>query len=218
MKYGAPIYRQCAHCNKAIEIHPLVDGSHSGSVLWTDGYVDALMMPEQAIVARCKTCEQVVWLTDLEPLEEPDEATITGYRELHAQDYLDLVENASSADKERMIMLRTWAWQKSNHVRRGKREAPLITERERNNMSELDALLSDEWENELVMKIELAREQGDFEQAEAFMEDVDFSPQILHLVNQLKQMIEKRDSAVNAFETRGLPQTPAPPTIDNPYR
>ena len=42
MKYGAPIYRQCSHCNKAIEIHPLLEGSHSGSVLWTDGYVDAV--------------------------------------------------------------------------------------------------------------------------------------------------------------------------------
>ncbi len=217
MKYGAPIYRQCSHCNKAIEIHPLLEGSHGGSVLWTDGYVDAMMMPEQAIVASCKSCEQVVWLTDLEPLEEPDEDTVTSYRELKAREYLDLVEKESSADKERMLMLRTWAWQKSNHARRRKAKASPFTDRERNNMFELDALLSDEWENELLMKIELARELGNFEQAEKYMEDVDFSPQVLHLVKQLNQMIKDRESAVSAYRTRDLPPIDAAPGIENPY-
>jgi hypothetical protein len=67
------------------------------------------------------------------------------------------------------------------------------------------------------MKIELARELGNFEQAENYMEDVDFSPQVLHLIKQLKQMIDDRDSAVNAFRTRDLPPIDAAPSIDNPY-
>jgi hypothetical protein len=218
MKYGAPIYRQCSHCHKAIEILPLIEGSHSGSVLWTDGYVDAMMMPEQAIVARCNNCDQAQWLTDLDPLEEPDEETVTGYQEIDAEGYLDLAENSQSLDKERMVMLRTWAWQKFNHPRRGKREAPPLTDRGRNNILTLDALLSTEWENELLMKIELARELGLFDQAEQLMEEVDFSPQILHLIRQLKRMIENRDSAVRAYKTRGLSETSTTPDTDIPFR
>ena len=204
MKYGTPIYRQCAHCDHAIEIHPLIEGSHAGSVLWSDGFIESLMMPEQAIVAKCDNCSKVVWLTDLKPVEAPETALITSYKILTAEDYLALLEQPLSLDKERSVILRTLAWQKTNHSRRGKERPKAYSEAEQKNMRELDALLGDEWENELVMKIEIARELGDFTKAEKLMEEVDFSPQISHLTNQLKQLIREHDSKVKAYQTQGL--------------
>ena len=204
MKYGVPIYRQCAHCQHAIEIHPLVDGSHSGSVLWSDGFIESLMMPEQAILAKCGNCAEVVWFTDLEPVNNPEPEQITGYNDLTTDDYLALLETPLSLDTERTIIFRALAWQKSNHSRRGKEMVKAYSEAEQKNMRELDALLGDEWENELIMKIEIARELGDFEKAAKLMEDIDFSIQVTHLTNQLRKLVEEKDPKVKAFQTQGL--------------
>lgn len=207
MKYGIPIYRQCAHCGHAIEIRPLVDGSHTNSKMWSDGYVQSLMMPEQAILAKCDHCTKVVWLTDLAPLEKPEAELITGYQHLSAEDYLDLLALPLPEETERTVLLRTMAWQKSNHPRRGSKSPSAHSEAEQKNMLALDVMLNDEWENELVMKIEIARELGDFEKASSLMADVDFSIQIKHLTDQLKQLVEEKDANVAVFQTQDLPET-----------
>ena len=54
------------------------------------------------------------------------------------------------------------------------------------------------------MKIEIARELGDFKKAARLMRDVDFSTQVTHLSDQLKQQVRKKDSELRAFKTRGL--------------
>ncbi len=204
MKYGTPIYRQCVHCGFAIEIRPLIEGSHDGSLLWTDGYIESTTMPEQAILARCGNCAEVVWLSDLNSIEDPETDQVTGYRGLTADDYLSLVEDSSSLNKEHTVVLRTLAWQKSNQARRGAEAPEAYSAADRRNMQELDALLTEEWENELLMKIEIARELGDFRKAARLMRDVDFSTQVRHLADQLKQLVKKKDSAVTAFKTKGL--------------
>ena len=204
MKYGALIYRQCTHCGQAIEIHPLIEGSHAGSVLWSDGFIESPSMPEQAILAKCDNCAKVVWLTDLDPVEEPATEQITAYKELTTEDYFAILELPAKLETERTILLRTMAWQKINHSRRGKEQPVAYSETEQRNMLELDALLSDEWENELFMKIEIARELGDFEKAKKLMNDVDFSPQISHLTRQLEIFIQNNDSKVKAFKTQDL--------------
>lgn len=203
MKYGAPIYRQCAHCGYAIEIHPLIEGSHAGSVLWTDGFIESTTMPAQAIVAKCGNCPEVVWLTDLDPVEDPEPDRVTDYEKLNGEDYLALLEKPQSLDKNHTVLLRTLAWQETNHARRGKQVPKAHSEVEQNNMRALDALLGDEWENELIMKIEIARELGDFGKAEKLMEGIHFSPQITHLINQLRILIEGKDSKVKAVKTHG---------------
>ncbi len=207
MKYGIPIYRKCAHCGHAIEIRPLIEGSHTGSELWSDGHVQSLMMPEQAILAKCDHCAEVVWLTDLAPVEKPEVELITGYKHLTAEEYLALLEQPLPEDRERTLLLRTMAWQKSNHARRGSKSPSTYSEAEQKNMRELDALLSDEWENELVMKIEIARELGDFDKAKKLMTDIDFSLHIKHLTDQLKQLVEEKDANVAVFQTKELPET-----------
>ncbi len=204
MKYGAPIYRRCEHCNYAIEIHPLIEGSHDGSVLWSDGFIESTTMPEQAILARCDNCEEVVWLTDLEPIDNPETDRVTAYSELTPKDYLALVEDLPSLDKAHAVVLRTLAWQKSNDSRRGKQVPEAYSEAERKNMRELDDLLREESENELLLKIEIARELGDFDKAAKLMRNIAFSPQFTHFADQLKPLIAKRDSKVRAFTIVGL--------------
>ena len=207
MKYGAPIYRRCEHCEYAIEIHPLIEGSHRGSVLWSDGFIESTTMPEQAILARCDHCSAVVWLTDLEPVDNPETDRVTVYNELTPKDYLALVEDPRSLDKAHEVVLRTLAWQKGNDSRRGKEVPKAYSEAERRNMRELDDLLGEEEENELLLKIEIARELGDFQKAAKLMRNIAFSPQFTHFADQLKPLIAKKDSKVRAFTIVGLGAT-----------
>ncbi len=207
MKYGAPIYRRCGQCEYAIEIHPLIEGSHHGSVLWSDGFIESTTMPEQAILARCDNCAEVVWLTDLEPVDDPETDRVTAYSELTPKDYLALVEDPPSLDKAHAVVLRTLAWHRRNDSRRGKDVTTDYSEAEKKNMRELYALLGEEQENELLMKIEIARELGDFDNAAKLMRNIAFSPQFTHFADQLKPLIAKRDSKVRAFTLVGLGAT-----------
>ena len=100
--------------------------------------------------------------------------------------------------------MRTLAWHRSNDSRRGRDVTTDYSEAEQKNMRELYALLGEEQENELLMKIEIARELGDFDNAAKLMRDTAFSTQFAHVTDQLKPLIEQKDSQVRAFTIPGL--------------
>jgi hypothetical protein len=203
MKYGEPIYRRCTGCGHAIEIHPLIEGNHDGSVLWTDGFIESSTMPGQALVAKCGACSEVLWLTDLAPVEAPVASSATSYETLTAGEYFNLLEDLEGLDTDRVCVLRMLAWHEGNHARRGAAVPQELSELELKNLRELDALLGEEWENELLMKIEIAREMRQFGTAKRLMKNVDFSPQVAHLAKQLHRLLEEKSAAPRPFATKG---------------
>ena len=203
VKYGEPVYRRCTGCPGAIEIRTLIEGDHDGSVLWTDGFIESSTMPDQTLLARCGACGKVVWLPDLEPVEVSGDDRKTSYEALSVQEHFDLLEDVHSLRADRVIVLRTLAWQKANHARRSATAPDELSEAELKNLQALDAMLGEKWENELLMKIEIAREMKQFVKAQRLMKDVDFSPQVTHLARQLYELIAKRDAIPRAFATKG---------------
>jgi hypothetical protein len=202
MKYGPPIHKECCHCESPIEILPLVEGSHTGSVLWSDGYMNSPMMPKQEIIAKCNSCNEVVWLIDLPTVvigEENQELKdkITGYTALNQQESFDILETEHYQElpTELQIYLRVQAWHFGNKQRRGKAEQAPFTDVELANMSALADLLDLQDPHSRVMKAELYRELGQFEQAMKTL-DFMFDAQVEPIVDKIKKQAEQQSTQI----------------------
>jgi hypothetical protein len=198
MKYGPPVHKECCFCESPIEVLPLIEGSHTGSILWSDGFMDSPMMPKQEIIAKCGSCQEVVWLIDLPTVvigEDNQELKdkITGYTPLTEDESFAILdtEHYQELPFELQIYLRVQAWHLGNKARRGKNDPADYSDEELANMQALSELLDLSDPHSRLMKAELYREQGKFEQAIEAL-DFLFDQQVEPIVNKIKQGAEQQ--------------------------
>lgn len=60
----------CPHCGALARYGTLVSGNTFGSTRWTDGKMEAPMLPQPPAVTRCVRCEEYYWLDDAKPVGE----------------------------------------------------------------------------------------------------------------------------------------------------
>ncbi len=199
MKYGQPIYKKCCFCDSPIEVLPLLEGRHTGSILWSDGFMNSPMMPKQEIIAKCDHCKEVVWLIDLENMviEADNQAVknkITRYTALNEQELFAIIETEhyKQLPPELQVYLRVEAWHIGNKERRGKTETQAFSKLERENMIALVALLDLGDPQSRVMKAELQRELGEFNSCIEIL-DYLFDPQFEPIVAKIKEQAELKN-------------------------
>ena len=74
---GPTIIRQCAACAQPFQQETLMSGNTFGATFWTDGKMDAPMLPERYAVIKCPHCQTLLWI---------DEQATLGEVEWHDQD------------------------------------------------------------------------------------------------------------------------------------
>ena len=194
LRFGDPLYRACDHCGRAIGIVPLLSGNALGGTLWSDGYLQASQLPEQALLGRCRGCGEIVCLVDLRPLPPPDEpgkGEDYTFLPLTLDDFAGLLANLDGVSENFHAYLRIKFWQLSNdRRRRGETEAPL-SEQERENLLSLLELLGTE-EPDRLMKAEICRQLEDFDRAEELLA-APFDERISPVVERMQRLVQQRN-------------------------
>ena len=168
------VYR-CPHCSALARQRSISSGNTFGAVYWSDAKRDAPMFPERPALVACPKCETFFWIESLELVGEVDWyhrdnspaewANAPYFRGFDGGDFIDALR-AGAGDTpahELYIRVRLW-WSLNDAYRkddapRGKRDKTFIDNLERFR------LLLDGGPNDTLLRAEIERESGNFEQA-----------------------------------------------------
>ena len=195
LAFGEPSYKSCDHCRQPVAITPLLSGNPIGGTLWSDGYVDAPQLPEQELLGKCARCGEISCLPELQDFPDPadiDDTVDHAFEPLILDDYQVLVDNIDLIDPSYHLYVRLKCWQLGNHPRRQAGSGQPLSESETENLQQLLTLFGDD-EAERLLKAEVFRQLGDFEQAEESLVGP-FHGQAGDIVSRLKDLVHQRKS------------------------
>ena len=64
-----PLLHQCPNCDYFLKKRNILSGNTFGGVLYSDGKIEAPMLPELVIITKCKNCNHVFWLNEKTEVE-----------------------------------------------------------------------------------------------------------------------------------------------------
>ncbi len=171
-----PLLRECPHCHRAVLFPNFSRGSLRGASVWTDGRMVGPWIPDDLRLAGCPCCGEPFWVNEGIELGVATDATAQAKypeapmpKELDAPAILDALEKglARSPRQERYLRIHAW-WRDGDGRREGvarelSGEAP--DERQLSNMRRLHGMLDEEVPDDRLMKAELSRQLGRFDEA-----------------------------------------------------
>lgn len=167
MKYGTEVYKECNHCGGSITLRPLLEANARSATLWSDGYVDSPMVPQQPLLVKCGHCELGVWLPELKPSVFESTEQSMEYLTLGEDELWALLEEYGKQPSEHQLYIRLKLWQLANHKYRREKTIPVEwNSRERSNMKDLLLILDMNAVQERLLAAELLRQLGEFDSAE----------------------------------------------------
>jgi len=166
--------KQCPACETQFSCMQVGSCNTFGAKFYTDGYVDGSMYDEPTVVAPCRNCEQVLWLDDLptlEVLQDPyrivgaDGNRISEAHRFQPEDFESLLSerNWNNEVQETYVRIRAW-WAASHKYRKLDDEDFTLSTEQRENLKQLLNLLSDDDPNDVIMRAEVLRQLGRFEE------------------------------------------------------
>lgn len=205
MTPGPLIIRKCSVCGKLIAQHTTGSGNTIGARFWTDGKMDAPMLPDRPRLVKCQHCGALVWINDQEKLAEidfwrtgeeipPEFSDARPGATPSMEDYLaSLAEGVSDRQKEHYLRLRVW-WAGNDRRRGNEKELPMSSQ-EIANLRAFAQILDEAEENERLMKAEVLRELGLFGKARALL-GKPFSEELSEAVATIRQLTEQKSTLV----------------------
>ena len=176
MRPGSVIIKECPVCSLLIRQYTITSGNTFGAILWTDGKRYAPMLPDQPLLVMCPLCQTLVWIDELRVIsEDGSQKDSHGYFDKSVayempsfNDYVTFLENnLLPSRKEHYVRLRLW-WL-DNDVRRDNANEIPLSSREMSNLTAFAELLNEENATDLLMKAEVMRELGRFDEANALL-------------------------------------------------
>lgn len=208
MMPGSTVIRRCSVCAKLIAQETIASGNTFGARFWTDGKRDAPMLPDQPWLVKCRHCRALVWIDEQEKVGEVEpwdsgDATFGDARPYitpSVRDYFAILEEGVS-DNKKVTYLRRRAWWAGNDARRQGGDATPLSDVETANLHAFAALLDESDENDRIMKAEVMRELGEYEDATALLSKP-FSDGLAQAVAIIKGLTAQRISFVREMELK----------------
>ena len=202
----------CPNCKGLAQYMTLVSGNTFGARTWTDGKQIAPMLPRPPVVVKCHHCGEFYWLAEAEevgtikPWEgkggEANPAWDDAQKvvEPTEEEYYQAIEKGFATNSRQERSLRVLAWWRRNDAFRDTAQAQFLEGANasgacRENLEALGELLTEEDDNDRLMKVEVLRELGDFEPAMQVLGHVT-SPNLDGIVHQFRSLCDDRDACV----------------------
>jgi len=159
------------------------------------------MLPETQSLVRCPHCQTLLWIAELEQIGSVSKweslDVFPGAKDHEAPSPDDLFalvdQNILDPDKQKYVRMR--AWWAGNDGRRPEPDGKPLSNRERWNLEALAATLPGEVDDALLLKAEVLRELGRFDEARELL-DWPIDDRLSHVVAIIRERIEKRDACV----------------------
>lgn len=195
---GPTKVRKCPSCGQLLKQRTISSGNTVGARYWTDGVMNARMLPRTPAIVKCPHCAEVSWLADFEEVdsyrtylaflifEEDQDKRETIRKEEHDKrdayesvPYYDqpnchelclFAENGGlDASQESSVRIR--AWRVGNDARRYSDSPSALTDVEVQNLLRLLVLLESDQSSTAIVKAEMNRELGLLDAAKKIIEN-----------------------------------------------
>ena len=215
MKLGPNQIVACPHCGTLAHYRALVSGNTIGAEGWTDGRQYGPMMVEPPAVVKCHACATCHWLADAKEVgvvardppwkgpvpEEWEKAPEV--KEPSADAYFLAIEMGLAKNEGQEKSLRLMAWWRANDSSREWRHAaeatPASPDGFRRNLLRLADLLTDDNDNDRLMRAEALRELGEFAAAKQALREV--SADLGWVADQIRRYCAAKDTRVHKLDT-----------------
>jgi hypothetical protein len=204
---------QCPSCAAAVLQPTISSGNTIGAIYYTDGYMDAPMFPQPAVLVRCPVCREPFLRAHAKTLGHFDRygATMFAEEDLHAaQDpawrRAPRVAKAADADyvpvlirrrftRETEVDLRIEYMQVCNHPRRQlgpDAPRPAMSAPERANLQMLASMLDLLNDEERLILAEVRRQLGEFDRAAAALA-AEFPEDFALAAGRIQELVKVRN-------------------------
>ena len=205
---GPTKIRKCSECSNLIEQPTIMSGNSFGARFWTDGKMNAPMLPDEPRLVKCPHCDALIWIEEMEEVEEvmPWEQTEFSIRAKpfivpKFRAYISLLKTADhTRENEKYVRIRAW-WAGNDKRRSASANRKDISKGEQQNLESLVELLNAADEQECLMMAEIYRELGKFEESECCL-DQRFSEELADIVSLIKQLTQLREPIVQEIVYR----------------
>jgi len=233
MLIGDPLVLCCPHCGYPCSIEQLPSGNSFGSLRWSDGFVYMPYWRNTPALLQCERCLKPMWYEDMLTVEQARSASGDEKWYHHTDDphpplepdarlmarFID-EEVYRNAEEEWYMRTRLW-WMLNHPLRAGRgrwrRPEPVWTGPEAQaaftaNAEALERLLTagEVQADSLLMRAELKRELGHFEEAVALLDQVT-DPERAHVVAVMRAACAAGTRQVVPVPDPPPPPSPAPP-------
>jgi hypothetical protein len=178
-----------------------VSGNTIGTVLFTDGKRHAPMFPDHPQFVKCPVCGGLFWVEDATEVDSGFDAA-KGKQQVMAPTGQELLVYLAGASlpKEKEVYLRFRAWWAANDAWRGVPDSkPAFSKEQVKNLKALSALLDESEPGERILKAEIARELGNFEECLLLL-SYQFDKGYDWALDFIRKLAEEKVRAVKQFE------------------
>ena len=169
MTLGPATARACPACRTAVAEISLMSGNTLGATFWSDGKVDAPMMPDLPDVVRCPSCAAVFRLSTAEEALDVDAESLPWPPDPDADLFREALEAGLAESEPDEVGLRLRWWWAANDPHRGGEPSP-PNEPMAANLGRLADLLGSDADSGHTVGAEVVRALGRFEEAAALYE------------------------------------------------
>lgn len=209
MTPGPTIIRECPHCKGHFKEATIASGNTFGARYWTDGKMEADMLPETDWLVNCPNCLKGVWLdsaNEVGQIEYPYKESAGDYKNADqleyglspsAEGYLIALQDAAMPSEEETY-IRFRLWRLGNDARRHGHDNKPLKPYEIANLEALLQLLEESDINAIVAKAEINRELSRYDEAIRLLEWSDKSADGTR-IEYLRQLAYQKDPFVREF-------------------
>jgi hypothetical protein len=197
--------RQCPSCGCEFTAWAVNSCNTFGAKFYTDGFVKGPMYDEGRLVLICPGCRKYFWREDVPTLDsirdrdyflDSEKKSLAGAGWIQGHHFEDMVRQSfwRNPEEEKYIRIRAW-WSSNSPNRDGpSQEFRLSTEQEENLRRLLELLDADD-PNESLMKAEIFRELGQFDECLKLLANP-FDERFLQTVDAIKDLAHDRKRKV----------------------
>jgi hypothetical protein len=160
----------CPHCQAQARVFQLMSGNTMGAITWTDGWMDAPMLPRAPRITRCEACRKIYWVGMAEALglassglgEHAPHLEILG-----EADCFEALREGLGATPDLELELRVFTWWRGNDALREPMHLPGYPSSPEAvaNMERMIEMTDGGDEDLLLFRAEAQRHLGHFDEA-----------------------------------------------------
>lgn len=193
-------------CEQLVKNFTVGSGNTFGARFWTDGKMEASMLPDEPWLVKHPGDGVLFWVDEAEEVGEID--PFSGESEEHPEwgdleyveppdeeDYGKAIESgiADSNEKLRYVRMRLW-WSGNDAIRES--EEGSLPEEHLDNLREFAKLLPEDEADGRLMKAEVYRELGMFEESKQLL-DFDFPEEMSAGLERIRELTAKQENRVS---------------------
>jgi hypothetical protein len=199
--YPVLIVRECPHCKAHVIEEDTLSGNTVGAKIYTDGKREAKMLPDHPALVKCPVCGGLFWVEEAVKVDMGFDAAKGKLQVMapSAKEIQDFLAGSTLAkDKEFYLRLRLW-WKANDAWRYVPDAKPAFTPEQVQNIEALSALLDESLPGHRILKAEIARELGRFDECLLLL-SYQLEEGYEYVVGFIRKLAKKKVAAVKPFE------------------